>query len=202
MSNYEKKIAIFGGSFDPPTIAHIQTSSEIYNLVDYIDEVWLVPCGNNRSDKNLKATARQRLEMLELAKKDILDENFSEIKVCDYEVVNEKYYPTYELLCNLKSTYPKYKFYVCIGSDLLKGLRKWNDGDKLIRENEFIVICRDQIEKDYLPKNSNVLECNIYGSSTAIRNRIENNTNNDKFYIEGLTSLSIIEYILKNKLYV
>jgi nicotinate-nucleotide adenylyltransferase len=117
-----KHIAILGGSFDPPTIAHIQTASEIYNLVGEIDEVWLVPCGDNRKDKALKASARQRKEMLELAIKDILDENFPNIKVCDFEIEYGSYLPTYDLLCKLKEKYPLNKFYMSIGSDLVEGL--------------------------------------------------------------------------------
>ena len=40
-STGEKVIAILGGSFDPPTIAHIQVAAEIYNNFS-IDEVWII----------------------------------------------------------------------------------------------------------------------------------------------------------------
>ena len=45
-----KRIAIFGGSFDPPTISHMQVASETINLLGF-DEVRLVPCGA-RPDKH------------------------------------------------------------------------------------------------------------------------------------------------------
>ena len=44
-----KKIGILGGSFDPPTISHLQMCSEVLNLLKF-DEVWMVPCGT-RTDK-------------------------------------------------------------------------------------------------------------------------------------------------------
>ena len=168
MTEIEKYVAILGGSFDPPTIAHFQIASEVYNLVDNLDEVWLVPCGDKRSDKNLIANAFQRKEMLELGKKDLLDEKFSGVKICDIEVNNDEYLPTYDLLCILKIRYPTFKFYMSIGSDLIKGLSKWNNGEKLIRENNFIVICREsyEIDDNFLPNNTLVLQPNIYGSST------------------------------------
>jgi nicotinic acid mononucleotide adenylyltransferase len=34
-------VAILGGSFDPPTISHIQIASEIYNTNEDVDEVWI-----------------------------------------------------------------------------------------------------------------------------------------------------------------
>jgi len=199
-----KHVAILGGSFDPPTIAHIQTASEIYNLVGKIDEVWLVPCGDNRKDKALKASARQRKEMLELAIKDILDEKFPNIKVCDFEIEYGSYLPTYDLLCKLKEKYPLNKFYMSIGSDLVEGLQKWDKGELLLRENEFIVICREVYNLDKLNLSSNFtkLDCNIYGSSTSIRNRIGRLNKTEKtFNIQGLTTKSILRFIQKHNLY-
>ena len=203
MSDIEKQVAILGGSFDPPTIAHFQTASEIYNKIPYIDEVWLLPCGDYRSDKNLKASAMQRTEMLNLGKKDILDDNFLGVIISDYEVKNGKYLPSYELLNNLKKDYPKYKFYFSIGSDLLEGLSRWDNSKKLIDENDIIIVLRDSyIIRQNTIRYAEILPCDIYGSSTSIRNRIQENNTTKKFNIEGLTSKSIIEYIQKNKLYI
>jgi len=53
------KVAVLGGSFDPPTIGHMQLASETLNLDSTIDEVWIIPCGA-RPDKKLSTTAEQR----------------------------------------------------------------------------------------------------------------------------------------------
>ena len=55
-----KKVAILGGSFDPPTISHLQLASETLNSCSEINEVWIVPCGD-RPDKKLGATPKSRL---------------------------------------------------------------------------------------------------------------------------------------------
>ena len=66
-------IALLGGSFDPPTIAHVQIAAEIYNNFS-VDEVWIIPCGDGRSDKKLKTSGEHRLAMVNLILKDIIDE--------------------------------------------------------------------------------------------------------------------------------
>ena len=70
-----RTIAILGGSFDPPTLAHVQIAAEIYNTHEDIDEVWIVPCGDGRGDKSLKTAAKHRLKMLEIILLDVLGED-------------------------------------------------------------------------------------------------------------------------------
>ena len=55
----KKNIAVLGGSFDPPTISHLQLASETLNVCPLIDEVWIIPCGE-RPDKRLGASPETR----------------------------------------------------------------------------------------------------------------------------------------------
>jgi nicotinic acid mononucleotide adenylyltransferase len=64
-----------GGSFDPPTISHMQLACEIYNNYADVDEVWFVPCGDGRGDKSLRTAAIHRMHMLELILKDLIDDS-------------------------------------------------------------------------------------------------------------------------------
>ena len=57
-----KSIAIMGGSFDPPTVAHLQVAAETFNKLTF-DEIWLVPCGF-RPDKTHISAPHHRLTML------------------------------------------------------------------------------------------------------------------------------------------
>ena len=56
------KVAILGGSFDPPTISHLQVASETINILGY-DEVWMIPCGR-RPDKLHISPPEIRLKMV------------------------------------------------------------------------------------------------------------------------------------------
>ena len=84
MEEIDKKlnIAVLGGTFDPPTISHLQVLKgiikivcEVYNSFEEINEVWIVPCGDERHDKIPKASSKQRFDMIELLKKDLITES-------------------------------------------------------------------------------------------------------------------------------
>ena len=45
-----KRIAIYGGSFDPPTDAHLTLIDVVANKSMFFHEVWVIPCGK-RDDK-------------------------------------------------------------------------------------------------------------------------------------------------------
>ena len=208
MNNNNKKwVAYLGGSFDPPTIAHIQVACEIYNKIDNIDEVWISPCGDGRIDKLLKTPFKHRLNMLKLIKDDILNDNIP-IIISEYEG-NMQWLPTLLLIRELNKKFPDKEFVFVIGSDLYEKLQTWKpDPLKLVEEVEFVIICRNEFPFVYnkpgvlYPKKFQLLELNIYGSSTEIRERIKNgNKNKLNYSINALTSKKVINYIFENKLY-
>jgi len=206
-NNTKKRVAYLGGSFDPPTIAHIQVACEIYNKIDNIDEVWLSPCGDGRIDKLLKTPFKHRLNMLKLIKDDILNDNIP-IIISEYEG-NMQWLPTLLLIRELNKKFPDKEFVFVIGSDLYEKLQTWKpDPLKLVEEVEFLIICRNEFPFVYnkpgvlYPKKFQLLELNIYGSSTEIRERIKNgNKNKLNYSINALTSKKVINYIFENKLY-
>jgi nicotinate-nucleotide adenylyltransferase len=177
--------------------------AEVYNSYSDIDEVWIMPCGDGRGDKNLRTPGTHRLEMVELIKKDILDECVP-IKVSDEEIKRGEYMPTYNLLVHLKELYPEDEFLFCIGADLVSGIKKWDQSEKLIDEFEFIVISRPGYVANprEVLKKQRQLETIIDGSSTKIRNRIQEHFENKfNLAINGLTTTSVIKYIKENNLY-
>lgn len=198
-----RKIAVFGGSFDPPTIAHIQIVSEIYNNFPDIDEVWIIPCGDGRSDKKLRTPGVHRLAMVELILKDIIDECVP-IKVCDIEIRKGEYMPTYKMLSDLKEEHSDCDFVFCMGADLVNSLRSWENAEKLIDEFEFIVISRPNYQADpnLFPKSYRKMNTIIDGSSTKVRNRIKEHLENKlNLAINGLTTTSVIKYIKEHDIY-
>lgn len=178
---------------------------EIYNQVKIIDEVWIVPCGDGRSDKGLKSDAIHRLKMLELLKMDLIYDDLP-IFIKDTEIQNKKYMPTWDLLEKLSRDYPENKFFFSCGSDIANSIITWDFGKELCEKYNFIIITRPGysiIEYKDL-KSYIILECSYDNSSTKIRSRIEeflDKKNKVHLGISGLTSRSVLNYIYSNNLY-
>jgi len=110
----------------------------------------------------------------------------------DIEVRNGQSLPTYELMNRFKEDYPDIEFFFVMGTDLLEGLEKWDNGKKLKEEINFLIILRTGfvLNPDLLPKNYILIETTFVGaSSTVVRKRIQEyyrrkkleNKNEDKF---------------------
>mmetsp|Transcript_39140 Transcript_39140/g.34823 ORF Transcript_39140/g.34823 Transcript_39140/m.34823 type:complete len:176 (+) Transcript_39140:97-624(+) len=164
-------------------------AAEAYNL-RYVDEVWVIPCGD-RPDKKLKTPGEHRLKMTQLLVSDFFADDFP-IKVNDVEIKNGPSIPTYQLIKKLQDdpANKNYEFYFILGSDLLDGLIKWDDGEKLVSEVNFIIFIRIgyQLKTDKLPKKYIVVHTSFVGSSsTEIRNRIRNHHRDLEESVEKLT---------------
>jgi nicotinic acid mononucleotide adenylyltransferase len=93
-----------------------------------------------------------------------------------------------------------------MGTDLVESFRKWDNGEYLAENQEFIIMTRVGFRPDkiFFPKHYRIVDTNLDGSSTKIRNRIREqieSKNKINLGINGLTTVSVINYILRNKLY-
>jgi len=95
--------------------------------------------------------------------------------------------------------------FVC-GTDIIDSIRTWEFGNELCEEVEFIICKRINYTplKENFPKRYRILEEFIDASSTKIRNRIDEHLKIKKkldLGISGLTTKSVIKYIVENHLY-
>ena len=58
-----KKIAVYGGSFNPPTMSHFQILRMVLEEIkvdgEHFDEAWMIPCGD-RADKKISTPGEKR----------------------------------------------------------------------------------------------------------------------------------------------
>lgn len=58
-----KKVAVYGGSFNPPTMSHFEIMRMIIDDIKIddksLDELWVVPCGDRR-DKKISTPGEKR----------------------------------------------------------------------------------------------------------------------------------------------
>ena len=122
-----------GGSFNPIHKSHL---GMIRKTLDrrLIDEMWLVPCKDHAFGKDL-ASEHHRLKMIELATK-----GMENVKINTYELDKEGKSYTSDTMKHFQKNYP-HEFYLVIGSDLLKDIKRWNDYD-YIKTLKFIIFKR------------------------------------------------------------
>ena len=121
----KKRIAVLGGSFNPPTDGHLLMAANIIHTGS-ADEVWLVPCGPRPDKPSMTTSARDRLLLLHVAVETTFSPSFP-IKVDAEEVERERALTTPHLLSIYDQKYPNYDFYFVVGTDLLDGLHTWDD---------------------------------------------------------------------------
>jgi nicotinate-nucleotide adenylyltransferase len=124
------KIALFGTSADPPTLAHqqiMQWLSDRFPLV----AVWAA----DNPDKVHGATLGQRAAMLELLVADLDD---PQVQV--YQELSHRY--TVKTLNFARQRWPTAEFSLVIGGDLVAQIDRWQGGPELIRQVELLVVPR------------------------------------------------------------
>lgn len=185
------KIALFGGSFNPPHIGHIWVAQQLLES-KIVDLVWLVPNFSSQSySKKQLVDAKHRIEMCKLLIHDF--DNFSNYgKICASETeIRNKFSYSYELIEHFTKRFPNAKFYFIVGSDW--NINKFKNYQKILKMCKVIVMHRGGY-KNTTCKIKQLIDFKI--SSTEIRRRIL-----DGQTIKGLTSQSVEKYIYQNKLY-
>lgn len=160
------RLALFGGSFDPPHIGHEAIAKEAISKLD-IDRLIVMPTFINPFKDSYFANPNLRLEWLKK-----LFGNLEKVEVCDYEISQNRPVPTIE---SVKFIYKKYipnKIYLIIGADNLASLKTWDSYDELERLVEFVVASREGIE---IPYHLQKLYINANISSTKFRNNLNLN---------------------------
>lgn len=125
---------IFGGAFNPPTIAHKDIYYFIQSKLDFSWFVYLpVSCLYHKEGL---ASNEDRYQMLKLLTKEM-----PKAKVSKDEYKDDKYLGTYHYLISQKE---ESRF--LIGSDNLRDLKTWINYEKLVEDCRFIVISRGNMD--------------------------------------------------------
>ena len=181
-------IGLFIGSFNPPTLAHLNICLKLKNI---FDEIVFIPVNTN--EKRL-VSMYHRVNMLK-----IYTNKFAFLKIDD--IMKDYSYFDYRILDKLREKYHDIK--IIIGSDILNNLNRFSNKDYLLQNYQFVVVTRDNNVnkilndkyKDY-KKYFEVYEFFSDISSTKARNLIKNNA-----LTKDILDQDINDYIIKNHLY-
>lgn len=182
------RIGVFGGSFNPPHLMHLNIAKDLLRL-KYLDKVIFVPTGNKYSKDDL-IDIKYRIEMLK-----IMIISYDDMIVSDYENQDRVVY-TYETLDYFKKKYLGSEIYFILGADNLKQISNWKNSEYILSNYKLLVINRGN---DKIEVKDNVVFMDILNndiSSTFIRNNIDNDD-----IIKKYLDKNVLEYIRKEKLY-
>ncbi len=130
-----KRVALFGGSFNPPHVAHVLAT--VYALSTApIDEVLVVPVYQHPFSKEL-APFEDRLAMCELAMGWIPGVIVSAV---ERDLGGESL--TLRTLRHLVEAHPDWRMRLLIGSDVVPDLGKWHRFDEIAKIAEPLVLPR------------------------------------------------------------
>lgn len=158
-----KSIALFGGSFDPPHLGHVEVVEEALRTLD-IEKLIVVPAYLNPFKSKSTAPASLRLKWL----RQIFNEH-EKIEISNFEVNQHRSVASIETVQHFKAIW-RCRIFFIIGADNLPTLKKWHRYEALKSLVDFVVAHRDDIA---VPNEYINLHVNSPISSTALRNSME-----------------------------
>ena len=212
-NNFEKrigKIGLFGGVFDPVHRAHIKMAKMAADQLR-LETVRWIPAGNP-AHKKIDTSAKHRLNMLQIALKNLRDER---MVIDQRELSNNSSKPSYtcETIKSLMRDFPKKKFFWILGEDQLLKFKSWKNW-KWLLENLVLVLCRRPEDSIRINKSFSYLSVTIesleeYGGKIMVLDMCPDNVSSScirDLIRKGQVPLEILdeevyEYAKKNKLY-
>jgi len=178
------RVALYGGSFNPPHVAHQLAALYVLETAA-VDALWFVPAFEHAFGKPL-APFEDRLAMCELAAAAL----GPRAHVSDVERTIGGRSLTLRTVRRLAELHPEHAFSLVIGSDLQGDVAGWYGGDELARTIPFIVVSRPGGEGP----SAGVTMPDV--SSTAVRAALAAHKP-----VDGLVPRAVLDYILRKGLY-
>jgi nicotinate-nucleotide adenylyltransferase len=188
-------IVVFGGAFNPPTVAHKQIYYYVKQHLDCTEFIYL-PVSSQYTKRSL-ASNQHRLQMLKLMTKDLPG-----VKVSTMEFEDPDYLGTYQSLVRIQESHPNEVIAFIIGADNLPKLPQWINIKGILNEFKFIVINRhhadirqmiedDLFMKDYPDSFITLPDFDIDVSSSGFRGTLD----------PGSVTTEVYDYIMVHELY-
>lgn len=198
------KIGIYGGSFDPPHIEHINLCVNAVKSLN-LDRLFIVPAKIPPHKKVQPISGEYRLEMVKLALSNV---DVPQITVSDFELNSAGKSYTYLTIEHFKSLYKDAQIYFLMGTDMLENFPTWKEPKAILNMAKLYVFGRDgesmerakQVFLNAFPDGLNSLVfANFSGkmvSSTHVRHMLTLGLDAKEFLYQN-----VIDYIKSNNLY-
>ena len=135
-----EKIGIFGGSFNPPHLGHVQ-AARYAALSLGLDRLMLIPSGKTpcKPVPELTASPEQRIKMLSIAFGSV---PIAEVSSMELDRGGESY--TWETVQQIREGNPEAELFLLLGTDMFLKFPQWVDADKLCGEVTLVSMNRGE----------------------------------------------------------
>lgn len=196
--NRKKNAGIFGGTFNPPHIGHLDIAREAKSRFG-LEKVFFVPSFTPpHKDPKAVLDSRHRAEMVKLLIQGTQDLIFS-----DYEISKKTVSFSIDTIRYFETEFPDTRFYFIIGSDSFYSIDTWKEHSQVLKLIDFIVYERKGSPKEKVmkkfPGQENIFWIEnryIHLASSDIREKIKQGIS----CTEDLGE-KVCRYIMENKLY-
>lgn len=195
-----EKIAIYGGSFDPPHKGHKLLAENLASVCG-AEKVIIIPTALSPFKNSSSATAEDRLNMCKFFFKEDL------FQISDIEIKRGGKSYTVDTLTQIKEENPNAELFLFMGDDMLLSFDKWYCYQEILRLATIVCACRTEnleelqnmksFVKNVLKAEERVIICESVPfeiSSTEIRSSLKDGIN------KGLSE-EIYNYIAAKGLY-
>ncbi|MGM0556747.1 MAG: nicotinate (nicotinamide) nucleotide adenylyltransferase [Myxococcota bacterium] len=189
MSEVERHIGLFGGSFNPPHVCHTLATHWVLQTHP-VDEVWWVPTYQHAFSKRLVEFEHRRT-MCEMALKDL---DRVRISAIEKQLGGES--RTIDTVRALQEQFSDHRFSLIVGTDILEETHRWKDWDGLMELVDLIVIGRSGHTQDDDPESAEFRLPDI--SSTDTRKALEQG---EYEKLEFWLASDVIAYVAEYGLY-
>lgn len=186
-----RKIALFGGTFDPIHEGHVFIASEAQRLCE-LDEVIFIPCWQSPHKPGRKAEAsHHRIAMVELA---ITGHSWA--SVSDFEATRTEASYSWQTARHFSEVFPAAKLYWILGVDQWDVIDTWGRPDVLAELLTFIVFGRNGMIPEQTPPFKSIFLPGTFDvSATELREALAEDRP-----CNGLNT-DVLAYVRKHRLY-
>ena len=147
-----EKIGIFGGSFDPPHVGHIQSAAYAAERLG-LSRLLLMPAWQTPGKNMPGASPEQRLTMLRLAV-----QGQEKIAVSDLELRQGQACYACDTVRGIQAQYPGAEIYLLLGTDMFLKFRQWRCAPELLKTVTLAALRRgDKKEAALLEEEAKIL---------------------------------------------
>ncbi len=195
-----EKIVLFGGSFDPVTIEHINVIKSL-SSDSSVKKVIVIPTYLPPHKKASGTFYQHKVDMLNLALKGI-----DKVEISLFEIEQKRAVYSWETISHFKELYPQNQLCFAMGTDMLYCFDSWKKPDFISQNATIILFRRSSDEKTILAvknfeqkyKKKVLVQDYISKDVSSTEIRVKNALDLD---IGGLTDESVIQYIKQKNLY-